>query len=446
MGRANRGVRLGGDWALFQKERPMLVIPAGKDFKWTRDLSTVQGEMTLRQMTLGEYLAAIGVMDPETKQVDFNANNVAVAIQRAEIKIAGNPIKERMLETILQGGVLPAKALHETENDDWLILDGLQRTHVEAKGAEFLAKWQDLDIDSIPDFARKIMSRIKGKLLSLDDYLRRPVFLQVWRKLSEPEQVRLFVVLNVGQQKVSMRHLLEALNKPIEDLFNRWDILTRTEKGERTNGKPRAKWSGEDLTLPPFKLEYLVNAARAYVERNAQVKTKAAMEDAYKAGGTSRAPQDSSLVEMGPNLVRNLMDLGDGPSRGDFEWACKDLCGEIARVYRDNPKWRIAILDSDNFFFPLMAALGKSREQFQAAQIDERKEAILRLLRDAAPGDDPLRLSEPEGLSLAHVQARIKSNIGRTSRNIVHDAWKEYFRVGPVDDEVVLDWAAAANR
>lgn len=344
--------------------------------------------------------------------------------------------------------MLPAKALHETDNKDLLILDGLQRTHVEAKGAEFLAKWEDLDIESIPDFARKIMSRIKAKLLSLDEYLKRPVFLQVWRNLSEPEQVRLFVVLNVGQQKVSLRHLLEALNKPIEDMFNRWGIPTRTEKGERINGKPRAKWTAEEVSLPPFKLEYLVNAARAYVEMNAQVKTKAAMEDAYKKGdGPSRDREDSNLVEMGPNLVRKLMDLGDGPSRSDFEWACKDLCQEIARVYRDNPKWRIAILDSDNFFFPLMAALGKARDpKNSAAQIDERKEAIITLLREATPGDDPLNLSEPEGVSLAHVQARIKSNIGRTGRNIVHDAWKEYFRVGPATDDVVLDWAAAANR
>jgi hypothetical protein len=385
-------------------------------------------------------------MDRETKQVDFNANSVAVSIQRAEIKIAGNPIKERMLETILQGGVLPAKALHETEDGDLLILDGLQRTHVEAKGAEFLAKWRDLDIDGIPDFARKIMGRIKGKLLSLDSYLERPVFLQVWRNLSEPEQVRLFVVLNVGQQKVSMRHLLEALNKPIEDLFNRWEIPTRTEKGERINGRPRARWSGEDVTLSPFKLEYLVNAARAYVERNPQVKTKAAMDEAYKVDGIAQHRQESHLVEMGPNLVRNLMDLGDGPSRGDFEWACKDLCQEVARVYRDNPKWRIAILDSDNFFFPLMAALGKAREQYPAEQIDQRKEAILTLLRDATPGEDPLRLSNPEGQGLAHFLANIRSNIGRTTRNIIHDAWRDYFRVGPATDDVILDWAAAANR
>ena len=424
----------------------MMVMPVGKDFEWTRDLSTDQGEMTLRRMTLGEYLSAIGVMDPKTKQVDFNADNVAVPIQRAEIKIAGNPIKERMLETILQGGVLPAKALHETDEGDLLILDGLQRTHVEAKGAEFLAKWRDQEVDGIPEFARKIMSRIKGELLSFDDYLERPVFLQTWRNLSEPEQVRLFVVLNVGQQKVSMRHLLEALNKPIEDLFNRWGIPTRTEKGERINGKPRAKWSGEAVALPPFKLEYLINAARAYVERNAQVKTKAAMEDAYKAEGSSRDRQESNLVEMGPNLVKNLMDLGDGPSRGDFEWACRDLCQEIARVYRDNPKWRIAILDSDNFFFPLMAALGKAREQPQANQIDGHKEVILSLLRNSSPGDDPLCLSEPDGQGLVQVLSRIKSNIGRTTRNIVFDAWREYFRVGPSSDEIVLDWLAAANR
>jgi hypothetical protein len=423
-----------------------MLVSVGKDFEWTRDLSTAQGEMTLRQMTLGEYLAAIGVMDPETKQVRFDANNVAVPIQRAEIKIAGNPIKERMLETILQGGVLPAKALHETEDGDLLILDGLQRTHVEAEGVKLLTKWQDRDDDDTPDFARRIMSRIEGELLSLDDYLKRPVFLQVWRNLSEPEQVRLFVVLNVGQQKVSMRHLLEALNKPIENLFNRWGIPMRTEKGERINGKSRAKWTGEAITLPPFKLEYLVNAARAYVERDHQVKTKATMEDAYNADGASRDRREPNLVEMGPSLVKNLMDLGDGPSRSDFEWACKELCQEIARVYRDDPKWRIAILDSDNFFFPLMAALGKARELYRADQIDERKEAILTLLHDAAPGGDPLCLREPKGQALVDVLGRIRSNIGRTTRTIIFDAWKEYFRVGPAGDDLILDWAAAANR
>jgi hypothetical protein len=176
------------------------------------------------------------------------------------------------------------------------------------------------------------------------------------------------------------------------------------------------------------------------------VKTKAAMEDAYKADGAPQDRQESNLVEMGPNLVKNLMDLGDGPSRSDFEWACKDLCQEIARVYRDNPKWRIAILDSDNFFFPLMAALGKAREQYQADQIGERKEAILALLRDATPGDDPLNLLGPEGQGLVHVLDRIRSNKGRTTRTIIFDAWKEYFRVGAATDELALDWAAAANR
>jgi len=425
----------------------MLVMPVGKDYEWTRDLATEQGEMGVRQMSLGEYLTAIEILDRETKKVNFDADAVAVSIQRAAIKIAGNSIKERMLETILQGGVLPAKALHETE-DGLLILDGLQRTHVEAMGAEYLRCWEDREDDSIPAFARKIMVRNKDRLLSLDDYLNRPVFLQVWRNLSVPEQIRLFVVLNVGQQKVSMRHLLEALNKPMEELFTRWGIITRTEKGERLHGKARAKWTG-DIKLPPFRLEYLVNAARAYVEGNAHVKTKATIEETYDSG--DRDKQESGLVEMGPNLVKKLMDLGDDTSRGDFEWACKDLNDEVTRVYKDNPKWRIAILDSDNFFYPVMAALGKARDQKDKhSHMDEYKEDIIRILREAEPGNDPLMLGpltpDEDGQSLACVLDRVRSNIGKTTRTIIYNAWKEYFRVGRSSESLVLDWAEALNR
>lgn len=428
----------------------MLVMPIGKDYEWTRDLATEQGEMSVRQMSIGEYLTAINVLDPETKKVNFDSDAMAVSIQRAAIKIAGNSIKERMLETILQGGVLPAKALHETEDGlrKPLILDGLQRTHVEAMGAEYLRFWEDREEDSIPDFARKIMVRNKDRLLSLDDYLNRPVFLQVWRNLSVSEQIRLFVVLNVGQQKVSMRHLLEALNKTIEGLFTKWGIITRTEKGERLHGKARAKWTG-DIKLPPFRLEYLVNAARAYVEGNQHVKTKATIEETYDSG--DRDKQESGLVEMGPNLVKKLMDLGDDASRGDFEWACKDLNDEVTRVYRDNPKWRLAIVDSDNFFYPLMAALGKARGQKEKHPLmDEYKEDIIRILREAEPGNDPLMLGpltpDKDEQSLAHVLDLVRSNIGKTTRTIIYNAWKEYFRVGRSSESLVLDWAEASNR
>ena len=188
------------------------------------------------------------------------------------------------------------------------------------------------------------------------------------------------MVLNIGQQKVSPRHLLEILNGPLERMFAEWGVPTITEKVENETGRPRARWRGEAISLPPFKLEYLTNGVMAYVERDPQVKTKARLEDIYHDQG--------SLERIGPDLCRRLMALGDDVSRDDLIWASKDLNLEVARVYKDNSKWRVAILQSDNFFLPMMAALGKARGQDNPEQVEDHKREILDLLREA-PGERP---------------------------------------------------------
>ena len=52
------------------------------------------------------------------------------------LKTEGNTIKERMLEDVLQGGTLPTKAVSENEEEGRDILDGLQRTDIEAQLSE----------------------------------------------------------------------------------------------------------------------------------------------------------------------------------------------------------------------------------------------------------------------------------------------------------------------
>jgi hypothetical protein len=417
-----------------QVEGPAPANGADSD-QWTRDLSTAHGETTLRTENVSDYLVSLGVYDPQRRRVTFDASEVAVAVQRAALKTEGNTIKERMLEDVLQGGTLPTKAVSESdEGRD--ILDGLQRTDVEAQALDYLLKMEQGDMGSIPSFARAIIERLGEKALSVDAFLQRPVFLQLWRNLEDAEQVRLFMVLNIGQQKVSPRHLLEVLNRPLERMFSTWGIPTITEKSEQQHGKPRAKWRNDALKLPPFKLEYLINGVMAYVERDPQVKTKAKLESVYH--------DQDTLANVGSDICKRLIALGDDASHCDFEWACLLLNQEIARVYSENSKWRVAILQSDNFFLPMMAALGKAREQDRPEQVEERKKDILDLLRSAQPGSDPLQFSAPSGNNLEAVLDAVRSNIGRTRRAIVYKAWRDYFRRGKATHTVYLDWHEAS--
>jgi hypothetical protein len=285
------------------------------------------------------------------------------------------------------------------------------------------------------------------KLISVEEYLKRPVHLQVWRNLSKAESVKLFVVLNVGQIKVSLRHLLEALNFQLEELFTQWGIATISEKAKRLAGpgrrgrKPASTGDSNGATSTVYRLEYMVNAVMAYVERNPHIKTRSTMDKAYQSGS------GQAMIDMGPNIVNHLLDLGNDMVMADFQWACTALNGEISRVYADNPRWRNAISDSDNTLFPLLAGLALSREQYDPAQIEERKQSLLKLLRAAEPGEDVLKFSEPEGESLDYVLSGVKSNIqGRVCRTLVFDAVREYMRTGPFSADTVLNWVAASRR
>jgi hypothetical protein len=174
-----------------------------------------------------------------------------------------------------------------------------------------------------------------------------------------------------------------------------------------------------------------------YVERDPQVKTKAKLEKVY-------GDQDIASG-LSHDLISHLMAIGDDTSRNDFLWACDVVNRQLARVYRTEPKWRIAIQESDTFFFPLMAALGKAREQDAASQIEERKRAVVELLCAAEEGSDPLVLARPEGQCLASVLEGVRSNIGRSQRNIVYGAWRQYFRSGRATHGILLDWTEAAK-
>lgn len=61
---------------------------------------------------------------------------------------------------------------------------------------------------------------------------------QMWRDLLPDELVRLFMILNVGQQKVSARHLLEVMGSEVRNMFEEWGLRLLTEREEKQQARP----------------------------------------------------------------------------------------------------------------------------------------------------------------------------------------------------------------
>jgi hypothetical protein len=121
-------------------------------------------------------------------------------------------------------------------------LDGLQRTHTATTAAIALAARargepaEDFVEDEIAS-----MEKLKQKPLSLDEFLARPFIYQEWRDLKPEELVRLFIVLNAGQQKVSPRHLLEVIGRYIREMFESWGLQLLTERQEKETPRRRGR-------------------------------------------------------------------------------------------------------------------------------------------------------------------------------------------------------------
>lgn len=408
--------------------------PASERESAIRDLATTRGSYVTRRITVEKYLSGLGLYDPKNPAAKFDAVQVAASFQRAALDIRKNPIKQRMLRDVLRGGTVPPIMLFERpEGTLWQIVDGLQRTHVLTEALKALiAKERGEPMEEFAATQFTAITQHGQGTLSVAEFLKRPVVLQVWRNLEADELIRLFIVLNAGQQKVSPRHLLEVVHDDLRQMFLDWNIRLLTEKDEKTIPKRRGRKSDTSDAVPSithFRYEFLVDGLIAYVSRDPQIKTRSVLED------------DDALNSR---LGERVTEIGSEACKADFQWACLELNKLINRKYADVPKWRGIIQTSDNFFIPLMAALGEARANTKSkAAIDERTAALLELLR-TSDDDDPLRFYTSGSDSLESQLDTVKSNIGRKRRSIVYFAWRSFFREGNYAEHYPLDWRGGA--
>jgi hypothetical protein len=408
--------------------------PVVDNLESVRDLATKRGRFTIRHIALGDYLAELRLFDQLKARAGFDGS-IASTFQRATFDIRKNVLKQRMLRDVLCGGTLPPIVVFDRPGDRpaWTIVDGLQRTHVLTEALKALLALEHGG--PVEDFAQIQIDALKQqgrRQLSVTEFLNRPVVLQVWEDLEPDELVRLFMLLNVGQQKVSPRHLLEVVHIDLRKMFESWGIRLLTEKEEKAIPRRRGRKPPEMMVIPSvthFRYEFLIDGLIAYVSRDPQIKTRAVLED---EDGINR------------RLAERVTEIGSEVCRDDFQWVCLDLNRLINKRYADNPKWRGIIQTSDNFFIPLMAALGEARGNARSkAAIVERKQQLLEILKDVA-AEDPLRFYAGSANCLEHLLNDVRSNIGRKRRAIVYFAWRSFFRDGLYDEAFPVDWHGAA--
>jgi hypothetical protein len=399
-----------------------------------RDFATKDGSYLMKEAPVGQYLELLGLYDPSTRTATWDASIIHADFQRAILPIKKNPIKRRMFRDLLRGGTLPPVVLYDQDQDNRpLVVDGLQRTHVSTKALTALLALERGD--ALEEFAQEeleAMKELDQAPLSVDDFLQRPIVFQLWRDLDADELVRLFMVLNVGQQKVSPRHLLEVMGRHLKEMFQEWDLTLMTERQEKEQPRRRGRrtrTSTEETHLPPYRYEYLLDGLYAYVARDPQVKTSALLQ---RDGETPKLALEERVTEIGSEL-----------SRADFRWVCRDLNDAITEKYSTDPKWRVAIQSSDNFFIPLMAALGDARHNERArAFVEDRKTKLIELIK-TSDESDPLAFARDDSDSLANIQGSIRSNIGRRQRAVVYSAWRRYFLLGLQDPNYPIEWRTA---
>ncbi|MGH7866501.1 MAG: hypothetical protein ACREP9_02455, partial [Candidatus Dormibacteraceae bacterium] len=400
-----------------------------------RDLATDRGEFQLIEMTVEDYLKKLGLYSPSDRAFHMD-ESLAVEFQRNPIPIEKNPIKRRMFRDLLRGGTVPPVVAYEPKDQDrrWQLIDGIQRSHVTVEVARTL-RMIERD-EETPSFAAEEIQALEGlqqKPLTLDDFLARPFFVQLWKDLEEDELVRLFMVLNVGQQKVSARHLLEVIHTNLRRMFESWNLKLLTEKEEKLVPRRRgkAKSNAEPSTIPTvthFRFEYLVDGLKAYVSGDPHVKTSALLGEAV-------ANEEMVSQRIGDRVT----EIGSETCKSDFIWACTELNRAIQDTYASNPSWRLAIQNTDNFYIPMMAALGEARAQpGTRGALEDRKAKLIEIIR-AGGGGDPLNLTV-DSVGLQRILDDVRSNIGRKRRAIIFFAWRQFFRQGIYDANYPLDW------
>jgi hypothetical protein len=396
------------------------------------DPTTAGGKSQFVQVTVQEYLRRLNLWDGTT--VSDLGPNVGVHCQRGVLGINGNKIKQKMLRHVLRGGVLPPLVVYDN-GKFWQVLDGLQRTDVIVESLRTIKLREEGPEASIKKFAKEQIEKIESagyKHLTSDIFLELPVAMQVWSELNTKEIDELFIILNKDQQKVSPQHILEVDQLELKKIFIDWGIPVTTMREGKEHPLHGRRPKDEVISeTKRFKFNNLLNGLKAYNEH------------------------DQHILTSGTIHEESTIDIGKEHCEMDFKWVCITLNNIIRAKYGARKGYNI--LYDEVFFVPLMAAIGKAREDAITMSFVESRQSELIDLLKASTSEDPLVL---EGMAnesndpliakhntraLRNIFITIRSSVGKKKRDMIYKAWKEYFRIGAPNPDYPLDWQEGAK-
>lgn len=388
-----------------------------------RDLATEKGSSQIAIMTVRDYLAKLGLFDGTA--VSEMRPEVAASFQRGVLNINTNAIKQRMFRDLLRGGTLPLLVVSDDDDGTWKIIDGLQRTSVILEALRTILALES-QTKPQPFASKEIAEIIKlgQTTLGSEEFLARPVIIQLWNNLLPDKLIRLFMLLNVGRQNVSPRHLLEVIRYELHKMFEDWDLPVSTLRSEKEHPGHRGRRSNAEKLNNPivekphtFRFEYLINGLIAYASRDPQTKTS------------------QTLHDDGASFSDRIGEIGSELCKIDFQWTCVELYNIMREKHGD--KKGNALL-TDAFFIPTTAANGWARQDKCAKSIESRQAELLELLQESE-SPDPLVLDDvTRGLNKININ--VKSSIGRKRRGIIFASWKRFSRDGITNRDYPTDW------
>ena len=385
-----------------------------------RDLTTKKGTCRIIQLSVEQYLKQLKVWDGTTVgNLETDAK-----YQRGILDINTNKIKQKMFYDLIRGGTLPPLIVHDKGNS-WDIIDGQQRSHVITEVLKTI-RIVELGETQIKKFANEKLEKMEKNgetYLTSDDFLARPIVVQVWTDLDEAEAAELFMLLNHSQQRVSNRHLLEIGQAELEQIFVNWGLPVTTQRNEKEHpghrGKP-PKGEVRAAKAHAFRLEYLINGAIAYTASPPDPHTK-----------TTGILHEDDIV-----LNQSLTTITSKHCEHDFKWVCIVLLEIMLSKYG---KSKSNVLLSDSFFVATMAALSWARQDSTIAMSVESRQTELIDLLNSSETTDPMVLEDgPRGLNNITITA--KASIGKKKRNMVYMAWKQFLINGVRDTSYPINW------
>jgi len=327
--------------------------------------------------------------------------------QRRLFDIKRKLVYNKLVRDLVKGVVIPTISIYiedideiiqnmEVDQEKIRILDGLQRTNCILYAYELLKN---------PEYDRLTYDKIEDPM-PIKNFLSKPIRVEIWTNLTVNGILYKMISLNAGQTRMDEEHQFEVLELPLLKELEKQNINVFRKSEDRKRKGAHG-----------FLLSNIVEGVIAYNYESPFPNKQATAISLLDRLDVYKKRHDSTIVKS--EVVMN-----------DLLWVLKDLHENIEIAYDTFPEFKWILAEKDTFFIPLMAAIGKARNEIE--DIEDAKAHLIEILK--LDLDDPFNLKTFENISSSYT-----SGIGHKRRKLVYLAFLSYFRGLAID----IDWNMA---